>query len=361
MPESTLTERAVYIARPAITIDGQANDRVNELLLSMEMREREGGMCSLELTLSNVVSVPFGDAESAFEDGSVLKLGARIAVSAGDESASTPIFTGKITAMEGVFTEDSAPELVVFAEDAFQQARMTRRTKRHDNATVASLATDLASKVGLTPQVTGLSANIGVQVQLNESDLAFLQRMLARHDGQMWVKGNDMHVAPRGDVREGAIELELPGQLRRARVMADLAHQVTALTVTGWDPAQGQRVKGRSTGANPGPGSGREGKSLLSEALGDREEHVGNLVATDNDEAQALADAAFDHAARQFVRVDAMAEGNPALRVGTHVTLAGLGPRFGNEYYVTSATHRYDNEQGYITCFEAQSAFWLKG
>lgn len=361
MPETALSELAVYIARPIIKIDGQENLRVNELLLSMDLHEREGGLTSLELKVSNVVSVPFGDAELAFEDDSVLKLGAEITVDGGDETSPVALFAGKITAIEAVFSEDGAPELVAFAEDVFQQARMKRRTKKHEDATIASLAQDLASRLGLTPQVSGLSDNIGLQVQLNESDLAFLRRLLARYDGDLQVKGTELHVAPRGDVRNGALELELHGQLRSARVMADLAHQVTKVTVTGWDSAQGQRVKANSTGANAGPGSGRDGAALLSETLGDREEQIGDLAVMTTDEAQALADAAFDHAARQFVRVQGSAEGNPALRVGTHVTLKGLGPRFDNEYYVTSATHRYDGEHGYSTQFEAQCAFWLKG
>jgi hypothetical protein len=360
MPETALSELSVYIARPVIKVDGQENTRVNELLLSMDLRERDGGLTSLALKVSNVVSVEFGDAELAFEDNSVLKLGTEITVDGGDESSPVPLFEGKLTAIEAVFSEDGAPELVVYAEDAFQQARMKRRTKKHENATIASLAQDLASQLGLMPQVSGLSDNIGLQVQLNESDLAFLRRLLARYDGDLQVKDGELHVAPRGGVRNGALELELHGQLRSARAMADLAHQVTKVTVTGWDTAQGQRVKGSSTGANSGPGSGRDGAALLSEALSARAEHIGDLAVMTNDEAQALADAAFDHAARQFVRVQGVAEGNPALRVGTHVTLKGLGPRFDNEYYVTSATHHYDGEHGYSTQFEAQCAFWLK-
>jgi phage protein D len=45
------------------------------------------------------------------------------------------------------------------------------------------------------------------------------------------------------------------------------------------------------------------------------------------------------------------------VRVGTHVTLSGLGPRFSNTYYVTRCRHRYDLASGYETDFTAVSAF----
>jgi uncharacterized protein len=194
-------------------------------------------------------------------------------------------------------------------------------------------------------------------MQLNESDLAFLRRLLQRYDGDLQVVGSELHVSPRGDVQRGTLELALYGQLRRARVIADLAHQVSEVTVAGWDARQGKRVSGTGTGTHPGPGTGRAGADVLSAALAERSEHIGFLAVADSIEAQAVADAAFDHRARRFVRVSGTAEGNAALRVGTHVTLRGLGPRFDNVYYVTRACHRWDVTSGYETDFDGECAF----
>ncbi|OLE52299.1 MAG: hypothetical protein AUG51_18880 [Acidobacteria bacterium 13_1_20CM_3_53_8] len=358
MSEPQLSERAVYRARPTVRIESQEYPKVSELIVGLEMVEREGGMSALELRVSNLASDTEGGADFAFEDEQILKLGAKIQIYCGDEDAPQEIFQGKITGLEADFPAESSPELVVLAEDVFQRARMARRTKIHEDVTISGLANDLANQLGLTPTVTGFSDNIGTHVQLNESDLAFLRRLLALYDGDMQVVGTELHISPRADVQRGQLSLELHSQLRRARILADMAQQVTEVTVSGWDAAQGQRVTGTSRGANSGPGSGRTGSQCLSDTLGDRSEHIGHFAVTTSEEAQALADATFDLRARRFVCVDGTAEGNPGLRVGTHVELKGMGNRFNNTYYVVHARHRFDLTRGYETDFAAESAFW---
>ena len=112
-----------------------------------------------------------------------------------------------------------------------------------------------------------------------------------------------------------------------------------------------------SPGANGGPGRGKTGAAALRDAIGDRSEHLTHPPVTTAAEAQALADAAFDQRARGFVRVEGTTDGNPALRVGTHLNLTGLGTRFDNTYYVYRACHRFDRVNGYETDFEAECAF----
>lgn len=358
MTEVALSNLAVYSARPTIRIDTQAYAKVNELLIGMEMTEREGGMSALEMRLSNVASDPQGGADLAFEDDDILKLGATIIVYSGDETAPQEIFRGIITAVEAEFPELDPPELVILAEDVFQQARMTRRTKTYEDIAISDLASELADTLGLTPVITGYTDPIGTRVQLNESDLAFLRRLLTRYDGDLQVVGEEMHVSPRADVRRGEVTLALHSQLRSARVTADLADQVNKVTVSSWDAIQGQRVDGSSSATALGPGSGKTGADILRNAIMERNHHVSHMAVTTSEEAQALADAMFHERARRFVCVSGTAEGNPALRVGSHVALTGLGPRFDNTYYVVQACHRWDVHTGYETDFKAECAYW---
>lgn len=358
MAEPTLSQLAVYSAAPTVQVDHQAYAKVTELILAMQMSEREGGMSFLELRLSNVASDPDGGADFAFEDGSILGLGGAISVHAGDENSPTEIFSGVITGLEADFPADGAPELVVLAEDALQGARRSRRTATHEDTTLAALAGALASSLSLTPVITGLGDNIGTQVQLNETDLGFLRRLLARYDADLQVVGTELHVSPRGEVNRGVVELQLHSQLQQARVTADLADQVTETTVTGWDPIRGERISVSGAGADLGPGTGRAGSSVLRDTIGERSQHVGHPVVTTEAEGRALADATFDARARRFLFLEGIAEGNPALRVGCLVRITGMGPRFDNTYYVTSADHSYDLQRGYRTGFEACCAFW---
>jgi len=357
MPEQPLTQERIYSARPTVRVNGQNQALVTRQLLVMEVDEQEDGLSRLSLKLSNIASDPEGGADYALEDEAVVKLGDRIAIYAGEEAAPQEIFSGRVSALEAGFYANASPTLTLLAEDKLQEARMKRRTKTHDNSTVAALACQVASDLGLTPQVSGLSEQIGTQVQLNESDLAFLRRLLARYDGDMQIVGDELHVGARGQVRRGRIELQLHGQLRSATVLADLAHQVSEVSVTGWDAAQGSRITSQSSGASTGPGQGRSGVELLSSALGERSHHIGHLVVNTDAEGRAVADAAFDERRRRFVTVRGVAEGNPALRVGTHVELKGLGARFSNTYYVVRACHRFDLERGYETEFTGECAF----
>ncbi|MBZ0316575.1 MAG: hypothetical protein K8L91_09165 [Anaerolineae bacterium] len=356
------TREAIYTARPTVQIDQQAYPMVSEQMEMLEMNEAEGGFSTLEMRISNLASDTQGMGNYAFENDRILRLGAQIKVYAGDETGPNEIFRGMITGLEAAFSSTAPPTLQVMAEDALLTGRLTRRTKVYENKTLDFIVRDIADTLHLTPTIDGLSQNVGTQAQINESGLAFLRRLLARYDADLQIVGDELHVSARKDVRRGTLELALPNELQSVRVMADLAHQVTAVTLTGWDAAQGSTISVSSTGANPGPGQGRKGADVLGQtALQSRSHHISHLGLNNQTEARALADAAFDERARRFVCVEATAEGNPALRVGTHVTLSGLGGRFDNTYYVVRVCHRFDLEHGYKTDFEAECAFLGRG
>jgi phage protein D len=357
MAEKALSSDLRYRARPTVRVDGQAVLAISKRVNTFHVVEHTGGLSALEMRIANERGTEKSDTPFAFEDEKDIALGSRIGLFSGDEWQPREIFRGVVTGLEANFPEDGPAELVVLAEDALQSGRLARRSKVYEDLKIRELAGDIARTLSLTPKVTGFESGIGTQAQLNESDLAFLRRMLRRYDGDVQVVGDELHVSPRKDVSRGTLELQRDGQLRRARFVVDLAHQVTEITTAGFDPDSGQRVTGTSSGSNLGPGTGRRGDAILKDKLGPRSEHVGYPPVHTKAVAQAVADAAFDERARKFVTAYLTTEGNPQIRVGTKVTVKGTSKRFDNTYYVVQATHRFDLDRGYETECEAECAY----
>lgn len=357
MPETPISPNAVYSSIPTVQIDGQFDDKVTAQLLSMEMRECEGGMSSLELHFSNFGSFADGLADFVFEDGAILKLGAEVKVYGGDVSSPTEVFRGKITGLEERFPSNGPPDLVVLAEDSLQGARMKQRSKNWDSTTLADIVQQVANNLGLTLVVDGLSQSVGSQQQFHESDLHFLRRLLSRYDADLQIVGTELHASPRAQAQRNTIELDMNSQLREVRILADLSHQVSQVTATGWDYQQGQTISATSQTTAFGAGAGKSGKNWLEQALVQRSVHLGQFAALDNSDAQALVDAEFAQRIRRFVVAHGVAEGNPNLRVGSNLKLGGLGPRFSNTYYATATVHRFDTNTGYQTEFTAECAY----
>ena len=358
MLANAVSREPVYAARPTLRFGGEADVRAGELLLSMLMEEGEGGLRSLALTLSNWASTTGNDVGPAFPDESRLRLGAAVEVYAGDQTAPREIFRGAISAIEERFRAGSAPEIAVLAEDVLQHARLARRSRVFRDRSPADVVRAVAGELGLQPVVAGLSAPVATWVQLDETDLAFLRRLLARLDADLQVVGEEIHVSPRGEVQRGSVGLNALTDLHWLEVGADLAEQVSKVSVRGWDAIAGRTILGEAAAAaHPGPGRGRHGAGMLRDAFGERPDNLGHLAVRTREEADALAQAAFDHRARRFVRARGATEGNARLRVGVRLSLSGTGERFDNDYYVTRTRHRFDLREGYRTEFEAECAY----
>jgi phage protein D len=184
--------------------------------------------------------------------------------------------------------------------------------------------------------------------------------LLARVDADLQIVGSELHAAPRASVRRGELELAMYSSLRSVRVTVDLADQVTQATVKGWDVSAGAVLDADGPDDALGSGQGRKGGPILEEHFAARRQHSGHLALFNQAEADALAAAIRNHRARRFVRAVGVAAGNPALRVGTHLRLTGLGRWFSNTFYVVNARHLFDLRDGYRTEFEAECA-WLGG
>jgi phage protein D len=349
-------------ARPTIRIDGQELPLLTQNISKLRMRECLGGLSTLELSLVDILSFADGRVGYGATAESPLKLGAAIKLYMGSTEEPQEVFDGFITAMESEVGPTTPPLFTLLAEDKLFKARKARRSRTFDNSTPADVARAIAGDHGLTPEVRdGLDAPTSTWAQINESDLAFLRRVLERVDGDVQVVGDKLQVGPCARDARTTVTLRLGDNLIRARMTADLADQVTEIRVGSFDPATGEAVSASASQGELGPGSGKDGASVLKEKFSIRREHVGHQGPMTDNEGDKLAHALFGKRARRFVRVDAASLGDGRIRVGSHITLAGVNPFFENTYVVTEATHRFDLASGYLTEFLAEGAYMGEG
>lgn len=354
----------VLLSRPYLEVDDDLPALLNEQLLAFTMTEREGSPVQVELLLENAGFHPGTGVTFAFEhlDTEYLSLGKRFRVlcpsADPDDDDRTPreIFSGRVSALEFRIEEAGQPQLVVIGEDALMAWRMRRRTRSFDAAPLRDMLTELAKGDALSsPVIDDLTRQVTARSQVNDSDLSFLQRLLADHDADAQVVGGVLQIAPRAAIQRGQVALDLGSSLVSLRVVADLAHQRRMLSLSAWDHANGAPLLATMTTDQIGPGTGKRAAEYLTD-FGDTTEHLGAAPVTTDAEAKALIDALGARRARRFVTAQGRARGNPQLRVGTHLKLGGIGPRYSNTYYVTAAWHRYSRNTGYVTDFEAECA-----
>ncbi len=197
-----------------------------------------------------------------------------------------------------------------------------------------------------------------VIVQLDETDLAFLRRLARRVQADLWLEGEVLKIQPRGSAGE-EITLAWGAGLTAFRAQADLADQVTAIGVAGWDPAGKTAIEELATDAAVAPevGAGLSGGVITQAAFGDREIWLGREVPLSDTEAYALAEARYTARARRFVTGTGTTAGDARLRVGKTVDLQGLGTWFDGEYSLVAVRHSYDTEQGLVTEFSVERPF----
>jgi phage protein D len=349
----------IVVARPVITIDGEPQPDLDQELLSLLVEETTDGLYRCEARFGNWS--PGGGGGFRYFDRQTLDFGKQIVIKAGSGEGEGEIFNGRISAIEAHFTAGEPPSFSVLAEDRLMDLRMTRRTRFWEDMSDSDIISQIASDHGLTPELSISGAAHPYIAQLNQSDLAFIRERARRADAEVWVTDRTLSVKPRGDRAGSASDvptLRLDVGLIEFSVLADLAHQRTKVTVTGWDVAAKRQISadGDDSALSSEVSGGDSGAAVLSDAFGDRVENLAHQQPMNDSEAQALAEAAFRAVGRQFITGAGTARGDARLRVGALVELPGLGPLFDGRYTLTEVRHVFGPDTGHQTEFRVERA-----
>ncbi|MFT5082077.1 MAG: phage protein D [Lentisphaeria bacterium] len=349
------TTLPLYSSRPRIKIDGRSDARLDAGLLTLSVKEDECGLYCCEVCFGNWGSAN-NELNFMYFDRQVFDFGKTIQIEIGDGDAAAPIFTGRITAMEGRFIEQRPPELMILAEDKLQNLRMVRRTRTFEDVSLTDVLETITTDHGVELQVDIDSPYYKILSQLNQSDLAFIREKAGLIDAEVWMEGSKLFVQSRARRKVSTLELTYKQRLHEFSVLADLAHQRSSLSVSGWDVAAKEQLVASSDKSviESELDGGTAGGQILAEVFGGRHENIAHLAPTTGEEAKVLADAHYRTIARQFVTGSGLAEGDARLKAGAHVTLKGLGQMFNGVYFVNGVHHMFSQDTGYKTHFSVE-------
>lgn len=343
-----MTEALISI-RPRLRIEGQEQAALDEAVLAAHIHLPLAGMASAELRVLN-----WGDAGNGpgfrFQN---LGLGDRLEILLG-EAGDTPVFDGRISAIEERYGE-GAPQLVLLAEDSLRRLAHRRSSRAFEALSLDDVVRQVAQAAGLSAdiQVSSVSAD---WYQHNESDLAFLLRLLTPHDvaprlqdGQLRARDEEADRAP--------IALNADGNIDRLRLVADLNQQPREVRVRGYNLAAGSAAEGQTRQLSPTPG-GDSAVDLAGRLGWEGDELLPHPFPRSQAEAEALASRGFRARAQGFIHGEIICRGNPHLRSGREVELSGVSPRLAGRYRVVDCQHRFDPAQGYSTRLKVQRPDW---
>jgi phage protein D len=346
------------VSTPVLTIAGTADAEAAGNLVGLTVEETTSGMCWCEARLTNY-GYRNGVADYLYLGRDVIDFGTRLAVAFGPRDDSRQVFAGKVSALQADYPAAEHAQLLVFAEDGLQDLRLTRRTRTFEDSSTADIAGQVAGDHGLTPSVDLDGPTRRVTTQVNQSDLAFLRSLARRDDAEVWLDDRTLHLSRRPDRDAGTVELTYGGDLLSFSVRADLADQCTEVGVAGWDVGAKDAILETADSGALGSelaGGDTSGSDTLRKAFAARTERIVRGTPLTSDDARALARAAYLERARRFVCGTGLTGGTPALKVGTRVTLSGLGAPFNGAYYVSRTRHMFDLVLGYRTEFDVERA-----
>jgi phage protein D len=288
---------------------------------------------------------------------------------AAGQGAQFPLLTGEVTGLESDY-DGTGSFTVVRGYDLGHRMLRQRRVAAYRNMTASDIARQLAGKdkvpIGSIHRTTTVYDFI---TQANITDWDFLLRLADENEMMMslsargtfqFVKRDPASGAPAASsLSDSSPHVLARENIRRCRAAVTSADQVAEVGARGWDVTTKKTLVGRSpTVANPGIAIGVTPTQAVA-AFG-----TATLVETDTPydkqgEVTNAAAALADDVTAAFAELEVTAAGNPKLRPGVPVALAGVGPPFEGKYTVTGARHSFGlGGGGYETFLTVSGRQW---
>lgn len=321
-------------------LDGQPLNQLSlQHVLSIQIHE------SMEEMDALVLRIALPESESDLQ--SVLRLAQSFEAVLGYGDSEVRHIQGDIIELTYSYTTQDVRIATLRGLDKMNRLKQSKETK-HWNISHHDIASELASKHGLTPRVEGVNVTATHEFQDNISDAAFLLELGRQHHYYVRVKDDALHFG-RKTGHQGSSVLKWGERLIDLNLTQTLSEMYTEVTVTGWDYLAKRVVSGTSTASDLARYSGGKlGVELVQGYFGNVPLELSNQPYSSDSACKARAVAIHQESADRFVSGEAVLLGTPEIMSGSIVDFQGVGPRSGT-YLVRATSHSLEPSLGYRT------------
>ena len=348
-----MTDPAFIHIRPVLKIDGEVRSDLGESLTGMVANLPLNGSAHAEVHLTNW---GLGDSgrmpDFLFGD---IDLGAAVEILMPENGENRSIFSGEVTALEERYGEGGAPNLVMLLQDRLHRLARSRHSRSFEEQSPDEIVAAIAGEAGLRADVNA-STITGSWHQINESDLAFAQRLLGRFDIALRLQDDTVRARPEEPDPE-PLHLDALDSATHVRLLADLNHQPTSSRVLGYNPAAAEATDHEADDLTPAP-PGVTAADNLNRLGWPGPEIVPQPFARTMAETRAYAESHFRRLAKRFVSGEITCQGEARMHSGREVELGGVSARLRGNYRVVHCVHLFNNESGYDTHLTVHRPDW---
>jgi phage protein D len=281
-----------------------------------------------------------------WSDAALFQPGGVVEIQMGYVGALETVIVGEITGLELSFLEQARALLTVRGYDRLHRLRRGRRTRSYLQTKDSDVARQLASDLGMTPDVEDSGEVHPYLLQMNQTDIDFLLARARAIGYEVLVEDKTLRFRKIKNDRTQTITLSFTHGLMTFYAYLSTADQVSQVTVRGWDPRTKQALVGQARATDlPATMRGTQvGPAAVQSLFGPRTLTVVEQPIATQNEADLLARGLLNDLALNYIIGEGTAVGDPAIRVGTVIALDGLGKRFNGLYYVTQVAHIWDGQ-----------------
>lgn len=264
------------------------------------------------------------------------------------------LIIGEITGLEPEFVFDRLPSLIVRGYDRGHRLQRGRKTRTFVKQKDSDIATKIATEAGLKAETIDSTVIHDYVIQANQTDLDFLHERARRIQYEAVVYDKQLSFRPVQNNKGEALTLTMDDHLLEFYPRLSMARQVSEVSVRGWDPKEKTEILSTArAGTESSTMGGKEsGSKITQRAFGSLVDVVSEQPLMTQAEADQIAKAALNQRALSLIEGEGLCLGRTDVRPGKVIKIDGVGKRFGGQYYVTTASHRYSAQGGYRTQFE---------